>query len=329
MLRVDDLLTAFGNYYKEGNINVQNLHTQIFQTADTAALFPTAPTNSTRIDEVNGLLTSVLQPFYAKFSHLGAMDFKPHSWDLDQVKINVEMVPDVLVRTALGFLTKRGVDVKDSPIVSLIPQYLIMQAQEDDENQVIFKGVRKDVTTTNQNSNLPGAVVDSRTGIRHKIRLFNQAGLFTSLGSMVAMGAVPTDPVLFVTYMETLYYSIPEKYRKYIKWFAMSTTLRLRFRTGMRIKYNMNYPQAPELSMIIDTDVKILGFTSHDGSDMIWTTVDGNQYGRKKNPTNALVFDVHKKDSYTIQFATDWHEGQDFINPAWIWTNGHDLAIPA
>lgn len=323
------MIAAYGSYYKDGNINSQNLHKQIMTVSETKALFPTRQTDNTRIDEVNMSLTSVLQPFYSKFSSLGALDFTPNYWNLDRVKINVRIKPDDLSATALDFMVQKGLYRKEAPVIAMVAEYLLQKAKEDDEESVMFLGVRKDPTTEQQAAGTPGAVVDSRTGIRHKIRLYNAAGKFSSLGSMIAMGAVPTDPVLFVTYMETYYYAIPEKYRKFIKWFSMSKTLETRFKRGMRLKYNANYPQATDFAVIIDTMVQVRGFTSHESSDMIWTTVDGNQIGRIKNPSNANVFDMATEGLYDVIMGTDWYEGYDFINPTWIWTNGRDLTIPS
>lgn len=325
-LRPAAIVAAFGAFYKEGTVNAQNLHDQIFTNSDTKVLFPTKPTDETQINEVNKSLSSVLQPFYSKFSALGALDFTPNVWSLDRVKINIRMTPDDLAQTALDFYAPKGVSKKDAPIVQTISEYLIAKAKEDDELQVVFKGIRALPSDANMLLGVPGATSGSRNGVRKKIRDYNAAGKFALESTVIAMGAVPTDPALFVEYMENLYYSIPAKFRVYIKKFVMSTTLHTRFKRGMRIKYDVNYDQTKgSRSMIIDTLCEIVGFDSHEGSTMIWATLEGNTTGFVKNPTNQSVFDTATEGLYDVIMGTDWYEGQDFLNPHWIWTNGQDL----
>ncbi|MFY7884095.1 MAG: hypothetical protein ACOVOV_04540 [Dolichospermum sp.] len=329
MLTVAAIITAWGNYYKPGGIGPQDITRQILTSEQTQAYFPLRSTDKTQIDSASMKMGNVTQPFYKKFSHLGTLDFKPHKWDLDRVKINIEMTPDDLAATALDFWAPKGVYKKEAPIVQMIGDYIMAKHKEENEETIIFKGVRKDVSNTDQGNRVPGLVIDSRTGIRHKIRLRNAAGMFADLGSMIAMGAVPTDPVQFVTYIETFFYSIPEKYREYIKEIIMNTTLEKRFKDGMRLKYNTYFAQTADLATIIDTNVKIIGLISHNGSNMIWCTIEGNRRGHIKNPDNKGIFNIEAYDTYNVRISTDWYQGEDFYTPELVWTNGQDLTLPS
>lgn len=325
-LTPSQLVNAYGAYYKEGNITRQNLHNQIFTATDTKQIFLVRPTTNTRIDNINVTYQSVLQPFYSKFSALGAMDFDPNPFNLDRVKINVALKPDDLAATAVDFLVQRGLYRKDAPIIAMISEYLILKAKEDDELETVFKGVFTLPSGPDQANGVPGNAAGARNGIRKIIRDYNNAGKFSQESSVIAMGTPPTDPVLFVEYIETLYYSIPEKFRTYIKALNMSETLATRFKLGMRKKYNVNYAQATDFAKIIDTNCVIRGFASHNGSTMIWATLEGNAIGFVKNPENQGVFAVAERDLYEVIMGTDWYEAYNFINPHWIWTNGQDLS---
>jgi hypothetical protein len=201
-----------------------------------------------------------------------------------------------------------------------------MKAKEDDELDTTFKGVFALPSGPDQLLGVPGTPTGARNGIRKYIRDYNTAGKFAVENTVISLGVPPTDPVQFVTYMETYYYSIPEKFRPFIKWFAMSQTLATRYKQGMRLKYDVNYEQTKGVrAYIIDTMCEIKGFASHNGSAMIWTTVEGNAIGFIKNPENEGTFDLETRDIYEILMATDWYEGYNFINPYWIWVNGQDL----
>lgn len=312
------LITEYGAYYKEGTITAQNLHQQIYSQSDFKKLFMTKPTDNTRIDEVNTQLTSVLQAFHSTFSPKGDLDFVPNPWNLDRVKINVSLKPDDLAATAVDWFVQKGVARKDAPIVATIAEYLIAQAKEDDELFVAFKGIKAVGSGAT-----PGTTVGARNGVRKVIRDYAAA----SKTNPIALGAVPTDPVLFVNYIESFYWAIPEKFRTYIKFIAVSEDHATRFKIGMRTKYNASYDQTNgENAMIIDSNgVEIIGTAAQNSSSLIWASPRMNNIGFIKNTSNKTVFDLGVKDIYEIQMATDWYEGYNFINPGLIWHNDQDL----
>lgn len=318
------LIAEYGAFYRAGTVNAQDLFDQIMTKSDIKELFNVRSTENTRIDNINKQLSSVLQPFYNRFSPNGTLDFVPNPWNLDRVKINVEMEPDDLAATALDFYSQKGVSRKDAPVVQTIAQYLIDKAREDDEIYSAFKGIKGTPTAQEITDRTALGPEEARDGIRTKIRAYNTAGKTNAIAS----GAVPTDPALFVEYIEDFYYSIPEEMRGYIKWISVSDTLLTRFKRGMRIKYDVNYEQTKGMrSMIIDTDCEIKGFHAQRGSDMIWTSFPLNCQGRIKQPSNKQVFDLDTKEIYQVMMATDWYEGYDFINPDWIWHNAQDLGV--
>lgn len=324
---VDELVAKWGRHFKPGGLGPQDVVRQIMTPEKTQLFFPLRSTDSTVIDSALMRLGKVTQPFYAKFSHLGTLDFKPHDWNLDRVKINIEMTPDELAETAADFWAPKRPEKLQADIVPLIVDYIIAQHKADNEEDIIYKGVRKDVSPEDQLDRVAGVTVDSRTGIRHKIRLFNSLGIFSDLGSQIAMGTVPTSPTAFVDYIETMFYSIPEKYRKNIKKIFMNTTYEKRFKDGMRAKYNSQYAQVGDLAYIIDTDVAIIGLESMTGSSHIWCTIEGNFRGHIKND-NRGIFKIEAFDTYNVRISTDWYQGEDFYTPQFIFGNAQDLALP-
>uniref|UniRef100_UPI003B3A2CD8 hypothetical protein n=1 Tax=Siphonobacter sp. TaxID=1869184 RepID=UPI003B3A2CD8 len=275
----------------------------------------------TRIDVANMMMGRVLQAFQATFSHLGSLDFKPHIWYLDRVKINVQAKPDTLAQTALSFLTQKGVKRTEAPLIAMIAEALILKAQEDKELYEIFKGKGQPGNIVAGTATAEG---ESLKGIRQKIRDYYASNEMTA-SNKITMGAIPLDAVDFVSYMELFYKSIPEDVRIKIKDLSMGTVLRDRFKEGMRKKYNTQYNQATDLVSLIDTDVQIKGFQAQNGSSLLFATPSANRVGFIKGAANKSVFDVAPKDLYDVLMGTDWYEGYDFINPAWVFTNDQDL----
>jgi putative N-acetylmannosamine-6-phosphate epimerase len=196
-----------------------------------------------------------------------------------------------------------------------LEQLVLPQSQADWENFEVFKGVVGAITS--------GTATDAGTqvnGIRQLLRVANAA----SKTNKVVLGAPPTDPVLFVEYMETFYKSIPELHRNVLDGFSMSTTLRDRFKEGMRKKYNSNYAQVGSLVTIIDSSVQVGGYASHAGSDMIWTTIKGNKALGVKKPQNETVFKIEESKREVVAM-TDFYKGLGFWYYPYVYHNDRDL----
>jgi hypothetical protein len=316
------VVAEYGAFYRPGTPGLAELQRLMFSKSDIKVLFNTKMTENTRIDKLNPTLTSVLQPFYNRFSPNGVFDVVPNPWNLDQVKINVELEPDVLAATALDFFVQKGNDRSQAPIVQTIAEYLIQKAKEDDELYVAFNGVQVTPLQAAQDARTAGPVAASRNGVKHYIRGYNTA----TTSNAIASGAVPTDPALFVAYIEDFYYSIPEEKRGFIKWISVSDTLLTRFKRGVDIKYNGNYARTGgDNELILNTAVRIRGFQAQRGSSMIWTSFPENCIGFMKNGRNANGFAIDVHELYQVQMGTDWWEGYNFINPEYIWHNDQDL----
>lgn len=330
-LVIDQLITLYGAYYRTGGpVGRNNIRRHIFERTATKKLFNIRQTDNTIIDNVNVAVASVLQPFYAKFSAKGQIKYEPNQFQLQHVKINESIRPDEVSATALDFLATRTPDRMDAPLLAVVAEYLLQKAMEDDEDEVVFKGVRALPTQLQMDAGTAGTTVGSRDGIRKKIRGYNTAGKLvdeTGASNVIAMGAVPTDGGLMIEYVKDFYYSIPQKFRKDMKAIAMSSGNAELFQLGMAEVHNVNYDKlGGQFAKIINTNCEIVGCDSMIGSSMMWVSPRENNIGFVKNGTNNGVLDMHKSSMYEIHMGTDWWEGQDFITPQLIYVNGQDLA---
>lgn len=331
MLDISELLALYGAYYRAGGpVGRNNIHRHIFERTATKKLFNIRPTDNTIIDNVNVAVNAVLQPFYAKFSPKGQIKYEPNPWQLQHVKINEKIKPDDVSASALDFLATKTPDRTDAPLLAIIAEYYLQKAMEDDEDNVVFKGVRALPTTTEMNNGVAGTTEGARDGIRKKIRDYNTAGkLIDEKGNsnVIAMGAVPTTGLLMIEYVKDLYYSIPMLYRKNIKAIAMSSGNSELFELGMAEKHNLNYDKLKgQFAKIINTNCEIVGLDSMIDSPMMWASPYENNIGFVKNGNNASQVKFLHTDLYEIQMGTDWWEGQDFITGQLIYVNGQDLS---
>jgi len=329
-LDVSKLLTAYGAYYRAGGtIGRQNMRRFLFERTNTKKLFNIRQTDNTIIDNVNVAVASVLQPFYAKFSPKGEIKYDPNQFQLQHVKINELIKPDEVAATALDFLNTRTPDRMDAPLLAVVSEYYLQKAMEDDEDYVVFKGVRALPNSTQQNAGVAGTTIGSRDGIKKKIRGYNTASrLVDEKGNsnVIALGAPPTTGTEMVEYVKDFYYSIPKMYRKDIKAIAMDSGNAELFELGMAELHNINYDKLKgQFAKIINTNCEVVGCDSMIDSPMMWASPKENNIGFVKNGDNGNTVKFREASLYEIEMGTDWWQGEDFITPQLIYVNDQDL----
>ena len=312
-----NIVTEWGTYITSDKGTEKDLIMELRAQAETEALFTRRITDKTILKKASVKFSDVIQQFQVKFTPKNSITFEPNDIKLQRVKIDVSETPDVLVESWLNGITSDDLDRKTWFVVKWFYKEIIKKSKEMIELNEIYKGV-------------PGTVVDgvatgtgvTLLGIRKQINDAHAAGKVRTL----SMGAVPTDPILFVKYVEdmaklaasnnlTLFDELDS--------FNMNKTLARRFKEGMRLKYNMNYSQA-ELSNIIDTNIAVKGFNSHAGSNKIWATPAWNREYGIKAPQNADQFGV-ESTVREVRLFTDYFIGFGFWQDELIYQNDVDL----
>lgn len=302
-ITVTDLVTEYGAYYKAGSQALKDLRTKLFQPSVTEEFFTPRTTESTRLELANSTITRVLQGYQSAFTTLGDTTFTPQPLMLDHLKIDVDIVPHDLMETWLGFLALNALKPQDCPIVKYwLEELVIPKYWEDLETYEIFSGKKLAIVP-----GTPSVASAAMNGINEKLKA---PGV-----NVIPLGAVPpTDPVLFVEYVNAMGGSIPELIRGKVDAFAMSETFSIRFKQGMREKYNLHYAQEPDLMKLADYNIKIKVLPSMAGKNVIWGTIPDNRIIANKNAKNQGIFDVQVEKRKVIALS-DFHKGVGF------WTN--------
>ncbi|HEY0056294.1 MAG TPA: hypothetical protein VGB63_13135 [Pedobacter sp.] len=307
VLTITDILTEFGAYYS-GEDNKKALLKKFFQKSETEADFNSRITEATRLELANATISRVLQRFQKAFTPIGDPTFTPQIIDLYKMKVDLSFYPDEVEESWLGFLASNGLDRKEWPLIRyLLEELALAQLQEDLEKNEFFFGV-------------PGVIVPGTATAAGTSMLGIREQLKGAAIQQVAVGAVPADAVLFVKYIEDMFYSIPELHRNELDKIFMSKNLELRFKTGMREKYNINYSQVDDLTTIIDTKVKIAGRASHGTSTTIWTTPAVNRICGTKKPGNDKIFKIEEAKREVLAM-TDFYKGVGFWNDGFVYRN--------
>ena len=316
-MTITDIITEFGAYYLNHGQNLKDLVKQLYRKSVTDMLFTTMTTEDTVIRKSDARITRILQPFQKQFTPIGTLSFKPVTIPLFEMKIDASEYPDELERSWLGFLADQDLDRQKWPFVKwFITEHILPRAEEDYELNEVYAGVYAAPTP-----GTAGAAGTAMDGIRKIINDWIDDGRTTP----IVTGAPDSDPQTFVEQIEDFVAQIDTRYWKETMVIAMYESLELRYRKGMRAKYNMQYLQEPNTSTLADfKNITIAGMPSMVGDDKIWCTPKWNAVVGVKKKANQNAVQLEGEDR-KVKLWSDWYKGVGFIIPELIFTNDQDL----
>lgn len=319
-INIDEVVQEYGDHYIDGGQGIQQLQEVIMERTDKLKIYPLYPTNDTILRFATSKIGGVLQAFQKDFTLLNGneVEFIPQDVPLYHFKIDESISPDEIMPSWLGFLAENKLDRSEWPIVRYIVEKLIWpKFYEELETEEVFKGVQGTIT--------PGTALGAghvMNGIRKQIR----DGYAAGLTNQITLGAVPTDPVDFVTYVENFVKAIPKRIRKHIKHVEMSSENEELFRIGNDEKYNTNYERQPNTSTVRNnSNITVFGSDDMEGSDMIYATIHTNKVCGMKAMENRGRFDV-QKNHRNVDLMTDFYIGVGVKYLPYLYHNDQDLA---
>ena len=311
-----DIVSEYGQYYI-GDGNMNDLYKKLYKPNETDALFPRVmTTDKTSVrSSVSTMSRSGMQSWQKAWTTVGDLSFDPWTHDLFRVKINNEQVPDELYDSWLQFLVNiNDKDRANWPFVRWwLEEHVIPLAQQEKELDAIYKGVYAAPT-----AGTAGTVAAMMNGIG-KVFLNMIAASRTTA---TVMGSVPTDEEDFCSYVESFYSSaVPSHYRTRPMKLVMNKTLELRYKEGKRLKYNLHYQQASDLSNLFHfPNAMVVGVDSMIGKDRIWTTPEENKVRFiNAGETAKNTFLIDKIDFVKLRAFSEWHEAYGFHIPELVY----------
>lgn len=311
-LVISQLQSDFGSYYKAGGQGIKDLRTAFFTPNNTSKVLFQQITNDTQLQGGLVAQSAVLQAYQDTFTPYGDTTLSGKKIDLTELKVDISFNPTKLMNSWAGFLTNNSLDRTTYPLSRyMIEQLILPKMQEDYELNGIFKGVKGSVT--------PGTALAIGSAINglNKVR---KVGIAASTITPIALGAVPTDAVDFVTYVEAFLESIPEIVRPYIRTVQMAPELHTRYKKGMVQKYNMNYAMADINKSLIYPSIEMVGCLSHAGSTVIWASPFGNVVEATKAPENETFFRL-ETEKRNVHIFTDYWKAVGIWQEEYFYTN--------
>lgn len=327
-INVQDVITEFGNYYRDGGQNLARVLKKPYIAQQTEALFGLIPTDDTSYQMAITELSRVLQPFQLGWTPLGDFKASPITMSQTPFKVDLEEYPDKLETMWLGFLADKNLDRAAWPFVRyLVEEHLYARMDEDYELGEIYFG--KYVAPT---PGTPGDAGTGMDGIRIQLNRHAAAGRI----SPIALGAIPTDALDFCEYIELFVDKFGRRYRGRAMEVCLNPTLARRYAVGRHKKYKGDIAD-PVSRQIIDgngealltapiefTKHRVVGLDSMGDSLKIWATnADNRKRLAKKTPNTRQVRIESAKRQVAI--FTDFYKGLGFPVPEAVFMNDQDL----
>jgi hypothetical protein len=319
-INVTDLKTAFGKYIGTP-ASRKDINNAFLVPSITESEFNMIPTELTQVRRVKAAVDQVLQRFQATISPAGTVTFTPRSIDLQELKYELEMDPDVIEDSFLGFMSNPDNNSRKDWTVSryIIEELMVAKGRENFELSEAYKGVTGSIT--------PGTATALGASFNGLGKLI--ADNISSYSVVTGPTAWPTDPKDFVTAIEEWIESacaVSETNRVIIEnavdKLHMSTTLAKRFKQGMREKYNVNYGQINDpMTVFTAENISVKGLPSMSGRDRIFMTFKENRAGYIKRPGSENNKGISEANPYKpLAYAKFW-KGLGFWHPEYVFVN--------
>lgn len=321
-MTVSEIVTAFGAYYLNNGQNQNDIRMQLMRGFDTQQVFTQVVTDDTIWRAAEGSHSSIVQPFQVAFTPKGSATFKPVEIRQYNMKADLLEYPDTIKQNWLGFLSSTNPKRTEWPFIKYwIDQMVVPRIQQDIQLNEIGRGVYVAPTV-----GTPGADGTAMNGILKVLADHITAGRIVP----IALGALPTDPVLLVEYFETYFKSIPMQYRNVPMNTYVPEWVILEYKKGYEKKYGL-LTNADTTSAGVTTirfsNLTLVGLSSLNlkangtPNDRFFTTQKSNAIMLTKGLQNSKgIFDIQAFDR-GVKLLTDWWIGIGFVIPELVWTN--------
>lgn len=313
------LVSEYGAHYIDEGQNMQRLTRQLYYGNSFDELFTIVRTDNTTYRGASSLVTRLAQPFQQDWTPLGDVEFVPAPIETYGIKMDVDVNPDELVKTWMGWATSNDHDRAEWPFIRwLLEVHLVPKFTEDIMLNEAYNGEFAAVTP-----GTAGAAGTAMDGLKKIINDWITAGRI----SPFTIGAWSADPETFVTQLEDDFIgAIEEKYQRQTMTLVMNVSLYNRFRAGQLAKYNKHYEQASTERFMLFPNITVVGEPALGSSEKVWCTPKENQILAWKYGEKGADFGIESRHR-TVSIFTDFYKGYGFLIPEIVFTNNLDLAV--
>jgi len=319
-LELEDLKEEFGHYYLNNGQNLARLYSTLFTPAETELILTSVITDDEIWRGSRTRITSLLQPFQKAWTPKGNIGFDPLTIRQFKQKADLDIDPDDIESTWLGFLRDESLDRSEWPLIRyVIEKKMLPKIAEDYEREAIFWGIRKEPPV-----GVAGDAHMSMDGLRY---IRNKAIKEGRINPII-VGAPPTDPKEFYQYLEDMIDLIEDLYQDEPMKLAMSKELMKRGKRGKRALYGKDNDFNDEnQNEIMYSRTSMNGLFSHRSSEIIWCTpaYNGVKLSKGADHTRLPRLETSKRN---VSIFTDFWKGAGWVLPELVFTNDVEFGQP-
>lgn len=303
---VQELVTAFGNYYVKGQNNMNRLVKKMMQGSETLNLPGIRHINSTETvyQSSNVETTEVIQGYQHSFTPKGDTEFHPNVILLRPMKVDKQIKPDVCWDNWLGFLSADNLSPKDWPFVRYVMEQLVSgQIENDREMKLVYTGQYQAPT-----EGTAGDAVNAMDGFKAILTAAAAADHVYPIHKVPNIGVLNKDDIF--DQVENFDIAIPGYLKNEKMYIFMAPEMATWYFRKLRELGYYDVSSASGLSDYVDrTNHLVKGLPCMSGTTDIWATLPGNILHLTKRSSKNFDMQPFHRD---VDVMCDWWEGLGF-----------------
>lgn len=302
------IIAEYGAYYLNSGQNMARLKQLLMFTRKSSQHFTQLKTDDTIYQMAMATVTSMVQAFQKAFTPKGDFTFTPNKIQLYKMKADLEIYPDDVEDSWLGFLASNSLTRKEWPLIRyLLESFILSKIQEDMELNIIYKGVYVAPTV-----GTAGLTQNAMNGLRKSLQA-------AAVNHDTTIGAL--DGATIYDQCEAIYELISEVYQG----MAMNIHLAPKWeRAFLKDKRSLGFYQMQGPGQIDNgldfAPVKVIGLPSMIGTNDWFITPKANilHLNKKGDNQGKVLLEESKR---CVVVMTDWYEGLGLGVNEICWTN--------
>ena len=319
---IDALVQEFGALYLNNGQNLSSLFKGLMQPGKTLNLpgIHHIKTNESVWRAANPIIQSMLQGFQIDFTPKGNVDFHPNEIRLQQMKVDLQIVPHLIEESWLGFLNGDSDKIEKWPITKYLMQQVLDSVEQDKELEVAYKGIHQAPTAGTPNN--ASQVMD---GFHVKLQQAAADQQYPLHVVNISGGGALTAATVF-DQVEEFCHALPERYRSLPLYIFMSDDMRLAYLQTKRDRGFYTIKEDTEITTRVDfTNSHIVSLPSMAGTNHMWATLPKNIVHLTKRNLSTAHMDVQKTDRI-VKILIDWWEAIGFICNDYVFATAPTVA---
>jgi hypothetical protein len=311
-LTITDVVTEFGDYYKNGGQNESNILQQMKEKRQLDAVSQKRIIDGDILELSQAEISGIIQSFKTNWSPGNAATFTANPIRTRNIKIDLELYPDNIKSAWLGFLANIAEgDRANWPFVRWYWEKLVGPQWGKDLSLVDWAG--NYVAPTNDTTT--GPTKGSYDGLRHQIIADAALGGSAKMVDMALSGNLATAASAFDV-VEDAAASIPQHWLDEDILFIMSAKSELNYFRDRRNTHGQNYGQDNMKSRSMTVDgrpnwriVPLTGMDQESDHDWLVVTPASNLLNVRRGAGYNLKMESARR---CVSVMADWHEGFGF-----------------